>query len=217
MDDEQKEQQPTEMPTARSTANPRKTHQLKKMLAWILVLLLVASTLGFAFLWYKADQKVTDAQKQKTNLQKQVDALKKELASTKKTPAKEDTDSPCSDTASDSMKANIKAALDTENTAVFSTYTTNPVKYVLAASEYGGDISAAEAATALQYTHGATGPWDFNLPAATIDGYDAGFYTDYFSNKSYVGRAASGMVVSFEFNCDGKIKQIFVAADEDIL
>src|SRR5690606_34902417 len=111
----------------------------------------------------------------------------------------------------------IKAALDTQNTAVFETYTTNPVVYVLAASEYGGDISPTEAATSLEYTHSAAGPWDFNVPAATIAAYDAGYYTDYFDANTYVGRSSDSMVVAFDFACDDKIKQIFVAAHEDIL
>ena len=86
------------------------------------------------------------------------------------------------------------------------------------ASEFGGNRTPAQAATDLEYTHSATGPWDFNLPAATVDGYDAGFYTDYFDDDTLVGKAASGMVVAFEFNCDGsKISEIFVAADEDLL
>ena len=54
--------------------------------------------------------------------------------------------------------------------------------------------------------------------APSVDGYDAGFYTDYFDDDTLVGKAASGMVVAFEFNCDGsKISEIFVAADEDLL
>lgn len=138
-----------------------------------------------------------------------------------KTTTKDETaggsDVACKDTPTSLFKNNIKAALDTKNTAVFATYTSNPVKFVIAASEKGGNETPDQAAKSLEYTHSATGPWDFNLSSTTLTGYDAGFYTDYFDANTYVGRAASGMVAAFDFNCDGKINQIFVAADEDLL
>jgi cytoskeletal protein RodZ len=194
--------------------NPDKN---KKWLMWLLIALVVLLLALGGWLWWQlkaAQAKERQLEKDKQNLQQLVDGLKnKEPKDT--APAEEE--QACNDTASSTMKENIKAALDTKNTAVFATYVTNPVKYVLAASEYGGDVSPDEAATSLEYTHGATGPWDFNLPAATVDGYDAGFYTDYFDDNTYIGRAASGMVVAFDFDCNGKIKQIFVAGDEDLL
>lgn len=152
--------------------------------------------------------------KDKQQLQQQVDQLKKDDGSG----AAGIEESACTNTPSASFKENIKAALDTENTAVFETYVTDPVKYVLAASEFGGDRTAAQAATDLEYTHSATAPWDFNLSAATIAGYDASGYTDHFGDNTLVGKAASGMVIAFDFNCDGtKINKIFVAADDDEL
>lgn len=157
---------------------------------------------------------------QKQQLETKVNELKSEVAAAKAMSAASSPTAPaatCTDTPTAALKENIKAALDTKNTAVFETYTSNPVKYVLAASEYGGNVTPAQAATSLEYTHSATGPWDFSLPAATIAAWDAGFYTDYFDANTYVGRAASGMVVSFDFDCAGKISQIFVAADQDIL
>ncbi len=191
------------------------TSKRKKWLCWLLVALLLLLLLGAGYLWWQlkvCKDNENRLNKDKRQLQQQIDTLKKAAAATPAQPQLA-----CNNTPSSSMKENIKAALDSQNTAAFSTYTTNPVKYVLAASELGGDFTPDQAATNLDYTHSATGPWDFNLPPATIAGYDAGFYTDYFSPNSYVGKAASGMVVSFDFNCDGKIKQIFVAADDDLL
>lgn len=183
---------------------------------WLLVALLVVLLAVSGYLWMQlqsSKEKEDSLKKDKQQLQQQVDELK---ADDDKVSTESDK-AACTYTPSMSMKDNIKAALDTKNTAAFATYVTDPVKYILAASEYGGDVSAAEAATSLEYTHSATGPWDFNLPAATIADYDSGFYTDYFGTNTLVGKAASGMVVSFDFNCGGKIKQIFVAADEDLL
>lgn len=196
---------------------PPKQLKGKSWLAcWLLAALVVLLLAGAGYLWMQwqaSKDKEQQLNKEKQQLQQQVDKLKK--ASTSASEA--DTQAACNDTPTASMKENIKAALDSKNTAAFSTYTTNPVKYVLAASELGGDFTPDQAATNLEYTHSATGPWDFNLPAATVNGYDSGFYTDYFDSNTYVGKAASGMVASFDFNCDGKIKQIFVAADADLL
>lgn len=203
-------------PTGTAPTPPAKKRNALKWLCIILALLLVAAIGLSAWLWMQAEADKKKLNDDKVALQAQIDQLKKQSAnagSKSTTPSP----TPCNDTPTDAMKANIKAALDSKNTAVFSTYTTNPVKYVLAASEFGGDITPDEAATSLEYTHEAMGPWDFNLPAATITAYDSGFYTAYFDANTYVGRAADGMVVAFDFNCDGKISQIFVAANEDLL
>ena len=192
-----------------------------KALAWALAVLLVLALAAGGFLGWQlmaAKDKEQQLNQEKQQLQQQIDELK-QAEGTEETAnaAGSGNMETCNDTPSGELKANIKAALDSKNTAAFATYVSDPVMYVLAASEYGGNVSPDEAATSLEYTHSATGPWDFELPEATVDGYDAGFYTDYFDENTYVGKAASGMVVAFDFNCDGKISQIFVAADESIL
>lgn len=197
--------------------NEKQPKNNKKWLMWLLIALLVLLLSGVIYLWLQLQagkDRERKLEKDKQQLTEQVNALKAPEEDDAQPVAQEPA---CNDTPSATMAENIKAALDSKNTAAFSTYTTNPVKYVLAASEYGGDISPDEAATSLEYTHSATGPWDFSLPDATVDGYDAGFYTDYFDDNTYVGKAASGMVVSFDFACNGKIKQIFVAPDDELL
>lgn len=185
---------------------------------WLVIVVLLAACGMMAFLWYQAEQRANDYRGQQLQLELQVEELNRKLAASEKTASDDDGETvACSENPSDVLKANIKTALDTKNTPAFSGYTTDPVRYVLAASEYGGEISPTDAVMALEYTHSATGPWDFNLPAATVAAYDAGYYTDYFDENTYVGRAASGMVVAFDFACDDKVKQIFVAADESIL
>lgn len=184
-----------------------------------LVLLLLAAVAYFGWQLRASQEDKKELQKDKQQLQSQVDKLtgKQDDKKEKSQAKSEDKAVACNDTPSASFKENIKAALDTENTAAFATYTSNPVRFVLAASEKGGNETPDEAAVSLEYTHSATGPWDFSLPEATLDGYDAGFYTDYFDANTYVGKAASGMVAAFDFDCSGKINQIFVAADEELL
>lgn len=196
---------------------PKESKGKNSLWYWLLAAVIVLLLAGAGYLWMQlqaSKDKEQQLNKDKQQLQEQVDKLKKADAAGI---SEADAEPACSYTASASMKANIKAALDTKNTAVFETYVTDPVKYVLAASEYGGDVSATEAAKSIEYTHSATGPWDFNLPQATLDAYDAGDYGAHFDDNSYVGKAASGMLVSFGFNCDGsKINKIFVAADGEL-
>lgn len=186
----------------------------KHWATWLLAALVLLLLAAGAYLWMQLQtSKSAESQlkKDKQQLQQQLDQLKSAAKPAGQAVA-------CTYAPSADFKDNIKAALDSQNTAAFSTYTTNPVKYVLAASELGGDTTPDQAAINLDYTHTATGPWDFSLPAATTAGYDAGFYTAYFNSHTLVGKAASGMVVSFDFNCDGsKINQIFVAADASLL
>lgn len=205
-------------------AAPERMSKIKshnKTMTWVLAAAVVLLLAGAGYLWWQlqsAKKAADQLSKEKQQLQSQVDSLKQEDGDDAGAAAGGTEETACTYTPGTTLKDNIKAALDTKNTAAFATYVTDPVKYILAASEYGGDVSAAEAATSLEYTHSATAPWDFNLPAATITAYDSGFYTDYFEANTLVGKAASGMVVAFEFNCDGsKITDIFVASDEDIL
>lgn len=171
--------------------------------------------------WQAAMVINTAAKKDNQQLQSKIDDLTKQLALAKTSAGTSSAPSaatPCNNTPSAALKENIKAALDTQNTAVFSTYTTNPVAFAIAASGKTGNETPDQAATDMDYTHSATGPWNFGLSAATIASYKAGFYgPTYFPASAYVGKAASGMVASFDFDCSGKIKQIFLAADASLL
>lgn len=203
-------------------ASPERANKLKahnKTATWLLVAAVVLLLAGAGYLWWQlqsAKKAADQLNREKQQLQSQLNSRDQEDDDAAAAGGTEET--ACTYTPGATLKDNIKAALDSKNTAAFSTYTTDPVKYILAASEFGGDITPDEAASSLEYTHSATGPWDFNLPAPTIADYDGGFYTDYFEANTLVGKADSGMVVAFEFNCDGsKITDIFVAADEDLL
>lgn len=206
-----------EQPSAPQSENsPVKQRREKDWMKWLLItvalLLLLGLAVYFWWQWQECKKSEEALRSENQQLQSQIDALKKPEPKTTDLPA-----TVCTDRPTDSFKTNIKAALDSKNTAVFASYTSNPVKFVLAASEEGGDKTPDQAAQSMEYTHSATGPWDFSLPAAAIADYDAGFYTDYFDANTYVGKAASGMVVAFDFDCGGKIKQIFIAADDDLL
>ena len=184
-------------------------------LMWLLVALLILALSAAGYLWWQLDE----ANNKNQALESQVSAQKAALdkANEQLKAAGVTADTTCNNVASDTMKQDIKAALDSKNTAAFSGYFSNPVSFIIAASEKGGDETPAQAVADLEYIKSATGPWNFNLPQETLDAYAAGPYKAYFNDKTYVGMAASGQVAAFNFDCNGKIKQVFLAPSEDVL
>jgi cell division protein FtsB len=192
----------------------------KHWATWILALLLILSLAGNGFLWMQLQKTQEDLRSQRASnqsLQDQVEKLKSQVGGEDaigENPNANPSEAACAYTSNAAFKDNIKAALDSKNTAAFASYVTNPVRYVLAASEEGGDASPDEAASSLAYTHSATGPWEY---VAASD-YSSGDYAQYFDKKAVAIKSADGMVVAFDFTCDGdKITSIFVAPSEEML
>lgn len=186
------------------------------MIAVIVILLAAVAYLGW-LAWSLNNQNGT-LTKDKNSAQSKVTDLTKQLADAQK--ASTSTATPCTCTAkapSQSLKDNIHDAISSKNTAALQGYMASSVKVVIAASGHSATDTPAQAVTELDYLSSATSPWDFNISAATLTSWKAHFYGQYFSSTSYAGKAASGQVVSFDFDCDGKISQIFMAASDDLL
>lgn len=191
-----------------------KTKKGKSWLPWLLAVIVLGAAAGYLGLL------LNTSSNQKSVLEAEVKDLKQQLEAdnTKLNASNTATEEvACSNIPSDTMKENIKAALDSKNTAAFATYFTNPVNFVLAASEKGGDETPDQAAASMDYANTATGPWDFSLPQATLDIYAAGGYKAYFNDHTYVGKADSSHVAAFNFDCNGKIKQVFISPSDDLL
>ena len=84
-------------------------------------------------------------------------------------------------------------------------------------SEFSKDRTKDEAVKDINYVVNAQEPWNFALTTATLDTYKAGFYKDYFKSNSIVGVAKDKKVIVFNFDCDGKISAVFMAASSDLL
>jgi hypothetical protein len=120
-------------------------------------------------------------------------------------------------TISADLAENIAAAIDTMNTAALEGYMADSVYVVYGASEYAGARTPTEAVADLDYLANAIGAWDFNLPQATLDAYEAGFYANYFGNDCVVGQSSDNYVVSFRIDADGHIDQVFIISDAALL
>jgi hypothetical protein len=92
---------------------------------------------------------------------------------------------------------NIVAAITSDNTAALEGYFSDSVFVVLMASECCGASTPAETVGHLAYVADAPDPWDFALPAATIDTWRTGWYADQFTPEVIAGRAADGTAIVF--------------------
>ena len=188
----------------------------KGLVKLLLVLILIAG--AGAGGWYYRDTGAKDDSKTKqteidnlkaanTKLQSDLDAAKKTTAdstATKTKPTQADLD-------------NIEAAVKSGNYAALEQLMAAKVTVIIAASEGLGERTPTQAIADIKYLDSGTDPWDFDLTAATIDGYQAGDYKQYFPDGALAGKSANNYVVSFSFDSSGKISTIFMSADADLL
>jgi hypothetical protein len=111
-------------------------------------------------------------------------------------------------------RENVQDAISSGNTAAIEGYLSDPVRVIIMSSECCWDISRAEAVAELSYVTGAPGPWNFNLPAATVAPWHTNTYYGYlFTGDDITGRAADGTIVSFGID-GGQITKILMGWDE---
>lgn len=118
---------------------------------------------------------------------------------------------------SDSLKENIAAAIQSQNTAALEGYMADSVTVVIAASEKGGAETAAQAVSDLDYLKNGTSPWNFALAPDVLTNYGNGFYKQYFGDRTVVGKSDNDYVVSFHVNDSGKIDTVFMSINADLL
>lgn len=111
-------------------------------------------------------------------------------------------------------RQNVRDAITSGNTAAVEGYLSDPVRVIIMASECCWDISRADAVAQLSYVTGAPGPWNFSLPAATVDPWRTNpYYGSLFTGDDIVGRAADGTIVSFGIE-GGQITKILMGFEE---
>jgi len=205
---------------------PKENKRNKKWL-WVIrviVLILLLALFGYIVWQLKecSDQHEKDT-KQEQSLQAQIDDLKKQLAAQSKSISLPSTDKTTGGSCSpqkeltQEVKDNLAAAISSKNTAALEGYMASSVNVVFAASEKSGFETPAKAITDLSYLDSALAPWNFNLPATTLNSYKAGSYKQYFEGVTYVGKSADGHVIAYSFDTCAKINQIFVSVSDDLL
>lgn len=95
-------------------------------------------------------------------------------------------------------RANIRAAIESGNTAALEGYFANPVEVIIMSTECCGGLSPVEAAAELSYVTGAPGPWNWSVPASTLAEWRTNtYYGSLFTGDDITGVASDGTVVSF--------------------
>jgi len=195
----------------------------KTILIIILILILIVSAAGAAYLVRDSAANVSDKkqadeisnlEKEKADLKKQNTALKAAGTST----VTQTTQTQCTSTAPvASIIENIKSSITSGNTAALEGYMASSVNVILAASEGIGPSTPASAVSSISnFITSNNTSWDYNfsLPVATINSYQSGGYKQYFPDNAIVGKATNSKVISFSFDCDGKINTVFLATHE---
>lgn len=191
----------------------------KTIFVILLIILLVAA--GAVAYWWRDKTATESINNQTTNinaLNAKLKTLETELAEAKlANPV--DCDISCSPTApSATVIENIQASITSGNTAALEGYMAASVKVVLTASEGPGSVAPAEAVSSISdFISAATEPWDFALSASLLGQYATSSYGPYFPSIAVVGASANNKVISFNFDCYGKISTVFMVSDKSIL
>lgn len=115
------------------------------------------------------------------------------------------------------LRENLSTAVSTGNTDALESAFTDPVRVIIASSEADSQLAALDAVLALDYISPGVGTWEWDLPAATIDGYRTSeYYGDFFPVDVIVGRSSEGPVVAFSPEGE-RIHTILMAIDDDLL
>ena len=223
MDTPQQQTPLAETPTDQQTQTPEKIKVSRKfptkkiLTVSLLVLVMLALLAGAGYGGYYLRGRKTSSENQTVidALEKKVSNLEKAADSTDTTDTEPTTDTTVLPTAD--QLANIEASISSGNTAALEGRMATSVTVVIAASEGMGPRTVTQAIGDLDYVIDLAATWDFSLTAATLDGYAAGDYGQYFPDGALVGKSSEDKVVSFIFDADAKIKTIFMSINSDIL
>ena len=195
---------------------------------FITCILLVILSSGATYWWMNknAESDIKSKNDRILTLEKKISKLEKDLADEKKsilgvgeTGTSETTDESCDSVApNETAQENIIASVNVANTQPLEGYMADSVNVILAATEAYGTQTKTEAALDISsFVSDSISTWDFALPASVLSSYGAGGYGQYFPNNAIVGKASGGKVISFSFDCNGKISTVFMASAEELL
>lgn len=197
---------------------------VKTILLIVSILILTGLAAGASYWW--RDKTANEFEKQQANdissLQTTVASLETQLAEANdQLNGGSDADTTCeSKSPTSAAISNIKASITSGNTAALEGYMAASVNVVLAASEGIGSKTSAQAVASISdFISDDINSWDYDfaLPASTLTSYANGSYGQYFPTSAVVGTASNKQVISFSFDCNAKVKTVFMAASEDLL
>jgi len=124
---------------------------------------------------------------------------------------------PVAPTITDEDRAAISVAVSSRDTAALTPYLADPTNVILCASGGIGPRAPVDVVTDMdQRLASAALPWDFALPATTIDNYRAHAYGSYFPTDGLVARSADTQILTFSFT-GARISTVFMCPDEGLV
>jgi len=187
----------------------------------IVIIILLLALLGICYLLNnsKHEKQIGDKTNQISQLEREKNELKKKLDKAKEDSTKSDkqanSSAPACKQPTDLAKQNIRDAISSGNTAAFEGYMASKVQVLLAMSDGIGERTPSQAISDIDsFLKNATAPWDINISSSTINPSQP--YKKYFPDSAVVVRSKA-LVISFSFDCDGKISTIFMANDFTLL
>lgn len=203
---------------------------VKKILYIVISLAIIAGSVGAGYMWRditandtkkSQDNKISTLETTKTTLEKKLaDETAKYDALIAGGGTK--TITPCTSIAPNAATIeNIKASITSGNTAALAGYSATTVTRVFVST--AGVMTTTPTTTVpsvAEFITSVNTAWDYNfsLPAATLATYRGStVYGKYFPTIAVVGKATNKKVISFSFDCTGKIDTIFMADNADII
>lgn len=199
-----------------------KNRKFLKNLGIIAAVALLLGASGYAGYWWR-DRSAQDANAQKNaqiqSLQHTIATLKGAKDQTTSTDTKTNTTACTPVQPNATAVENIKASVTSGNTAALEGYMASQLTVLYAASDGVGSRTAAQAVGDVTSFIGSptTVSWSFNIGASVLSSYGQGSYAQYFPGTAIVGKSSDGKVISFLFDCNGKIATVFMSASEDLL
>jgi len=198
----------------------KKSSIIKAILVGILIFALMAASAVGAYLW--RDKIATEATRTQAAeieiLKDNITALQAQLAGVPVVDEVEE--QACTEIApSVTVLNNIKASITSGNTAALEGYMTASVNVILAASEaYGPQTAMQAVGNITSFITDDISAWDYNfaLSAATLANYRDGEYSQYFPASALIGKATNGRVISFSFDCNGKIDTVLMSTTDSV-
>lgn len=203
------------MPMMKTLKKPLSKKTLSILVILAVVILMMASAVG-AYFW--RDNTAVVFEQQQTNQlasnQDTIANLQSQLAAEKVNTNTSQTTTCTAVAPTAAISSNIKSSITSGNTAALSGYMASSVNVVIVGSEDNGAASTpAEAVSDItSFITSDNTSWNYNfaLPTATLNSYASGTYGKYFTKISIVGKATNNKIISFSFDCNGKISTVFM-------
>jgi len=192
----------------------KKGNPMKNIITALIVLILIAGAGAGAYLYRDKTANDASAVKDSTiaSLNSQIAALKNS-ASAETTDNTDTSDIACTvKQPATSVIENIKAVVTSGNSAALEGYMASSVDVNLIASAAEGVSTPTQAVkNVTEFLASVTSTWTFSLTPTQLTSLTSGSNSTFFGTDAVIGMSTDGHVISFSFDCNGKISKVLLA------